>query len=882
MQTLLSGTKSYIPKLNSGYIKRFNLIEKLNIGLNKKITLISAPAGFGKTSLLSEWSDSFKKNIIWLSLDKSDNNISFFFSYLIDSINKVKRGFGIYLQSAINSSKDFNSDSVANAFISEIKDFFDSCIIVFDDFHFIDNIAIIYFINSLLNKESNLHIIIATRKTPNLNLSKLRLNNLINEIKSDDLRFTDNEQKEFFYKNVSINISENKIQQINSKIEGWVAGLQFMSSIIKNNINYNFKDYQFIEEYLVEEVFFNQEEYIKDFLIKTSIVKYFNVELCNYLLEINNSDEIIKKIKNDNLFIEFFDNKGEFDWYKYHNIFRYLLNKKFRNLENEQKSKFNLRAIEWFEKNNMIIEALSNCLDNNQLEKYCELLSTISMNMVMKGELENFRNLTKNIPENLIQNYFIISLCLGWVNCLTHNLGSVEKYIDYAENNQNMDFKNSITDKEIHIELLRAYYYTLYFKADITYFNKCIEIILKLKREVKDNVLKSSIERILGGLYVVIEEWDLSINAFLSAKNLGKESNNHIVWFTSSANYALLLIYSGDIEKAKKICDDIIAETEEKIDKSFPLLGYIYYPLGKILYELNNFESAIEILEKSIELAHKIGNKFLQITSLLEIAIIYANEKNLKKSLEYMVNAETLIEENNIYKDIFIEFNLLKLWEIHKRKDNILSFTKSYSEQREISPKINEYKEIMFTRFLIIQNDFKTAQTVLENLISQKEEIYLDGYDNKNTKVKNRFFYLEMLLLMTYIYKKNMNMTKAQNTLKKALIYANEKSYLKTFMNHYKLVSDILDSIIREDNSIINNYIFKIIRKEEQLQTSLLSEREIEILKLLSIGLSNNDIAKKLILAIGTVKKHTNSIYLKLGVINRVSAIEKARELNLI
>lgn len=887
MQTLLSGVKSYIPKLTTGYVEHNNLIDKINSGINKKLTIISAPAGFGKTSLLSKWTENINQEIVWLSLDKSDNNISFFFSYLIDSLNQIKKGFGVSLQSSLNSISNFEPDFFAKLFSDEISKFFEKCIIIFDDFNQIENKQILNFISNLLLKPDNLHIIISTRTKPEINFSKLKLNDSVNEIDIEDLRFDKQAQNEFLKNNFSIELSNEQLNNLDSKIEGWVAGLQFSALFMKKNSENNFKDLiidnSVIEDYIINEVFNNQSDEVKNFLIKTSILKYFNNDLSNYMLGISNSEEIIKKLKNENLFIVELDRNNlssdlyNDKWYRYHHVFKNLLNKKLKNINQDDIKELQNRAIEWFEKNNLIMEALSHCLENKEYDKYCNLLTKISMETVMTGELELYKNLTGNVPETVLSKYSFICLCLGWTNCLTHNLELVEKYIEYAE--QGDDFP----DREIHIELLKAYYYTLYFKADISYFKRCIDLIYRLKKEVKDDILKSSVERILGGLYLVIEDWEAALESFLVARNLGKSAKNHIVWLSSTANYSLLLIFCGEFIKAKKICQETIKEINIIFESNnSPLLAYIYQPLGKILYEENQIDEAINYFEKSVVLAQKIDNKFLQITSFLDIAVIYANEKNLKKSLEYLEKSESMLEDTPIYKDIFIEFNLLKLWDIHKKNDQINIFMEKYNAEKKLKHSVNEYKEIIYAKILLKQNKIKESEEVLKNLISQKENYY--DNDQENTKSFNRFFYLETLILLSYVYKKNLNITKAIETLKKAINYADEKHYFRTFINEYKQISDIVDLIIAENNNSYNNYLFKIIKKDEENKTSniYLSEREIEIIKLLSIGFTNQEIAEKLILALGTVKKHTNSIYQKLNVNNRVSAIQKAGELGVL
>lgn len=531
----------------------------------------------------------------------------------------------------------------------------------------------------------------------------------------------------------------------------------------------------------------------------------------------------------------------------------------------------NLNINHSFYKNQYLeINNLIECLKNNDYTSYLLLLNKISINTVMTGQLDLFKILCRNINENDLIEYPLITLCLGWTNCLTHNLDLVEKYINIVERSK--DFEN----KEIHIEVLKAYYYTLYFKADMNYFKRCINLILQFKKDVKsDDILKSAIERILAGLYIVIEDWNNALESFLRSRNLGKSSGNLFVYISSSANYSNLLIFCGEFNKAQRICEETIQYIKDEFNIETPLLAYIYQPLAKIYYEHNVLKEALNYLEKSISFAEKIDNKFLQITSNLEISIIYAYEKNIKKSLEYLDKAELLICETPIYKDIFIEFNLLKLWNRHKKNDDISMFIEKYKSEREIKKSINDYKEIIYSIFLLKNNNLDKSIDILESLVNLKEN-YSDNIRNLN-----RFFYVDSLLLLSFIYKKKTNMPLAVSTLKKALKYGVEKGYLKTFINEYTNISDLLNEIKKENNEEINNFITKIIH-EANSNESILSDREIEILKLLEIGLSNQDIAKDLIIALGTVKKYTNTIYQKLNVNNRTSAIQKAKEIGII
>lgn len=526
---------------------------------------------------------------------------------------------------------------------------------------------------------------------------------------------------------------------------------------------------------------------------------------------------------------------------------------------------------------NNIIEKLNYYIDTKNKLKYAQSLESISVSLVLKGDFSLYKNLLEKLDEEIISQNPILCICLGWSKCLTHELHDVDKYIEYAEN-INKRLKNK--DLYNYIEILKAYYYTLYSKADLKYFMKCIELLLDIKNQVNENhIIFSTIERVLGGLYIITNEWEKALSLFKKAINNGKETKNYLAWSTSICNYSFLEIFNGNLNIAKSCCNEALKEVSEIFNNdntnSFSISAYIYYPLSKALYLEGKSQQAISILLKNIELSEKSEGKFIQILSMLELALILAYEGDINRSLEFLSVIENNFDNIPISNDIFIEYNLLKLWIIHKKTEKLNIFEKEFLSMSEKEKTYTPYKSLLYAQILIDKNCFSEAQKELDFVLLNNPVILIK---------------IECLILYAIVSKKVFNYSKAKDLLEIALSIGYTKNLIKPFINYFPFIDNIIFEKYEEKKltnekkefikKIIDNSKNKI--KEQTFLDDKLTEREFEILMYLSKGLSNKDIADKTYVALGTIKKHTNSIYTKLNVINRVSAIQKAKEMGLI
>jgi len=272
-------TKLHIPSTSEDIVHRAGLFERLNDGLNRKLILISAPAGFGKTTIISDWIHNRRIPTAWFSLDKGDNDPAVFFSYTISGIQNIRKEFGQSALELLKSPKEPNSESITSLLINDILSINQDFLLVFDDFHLISNNEIFVVVTYLLEHiPENIHIVISSRSDPNLPIAKLRSQDQLVELRSDDLSFSANDISILFNKKFKIKLSPEDIYSLETKTEGWIAGLQLAALSMQGSedtsafIEVFAGNNRYIMDYLIEEVLKIQSDDIKEFLLKTSIL----------------------------------------------------------------------------------------------------------------------------------------------------------------------------------------------------------------------------------------------------------------------------------------------------------------------------------------------------------------------------------------------------------------------------------------------------------------------------------------------------------------------------------------------------------------------------------------------------------------------------------
>ncbi|MBE0699478.1 MAG: helix-turn-helix transcriptional regulator, partial [Anaerolineaceae bacterium] len=417
MSTPILATKLYIPSARPELVPRSRLIERLNEDLHLKLTLISAPAGFGKTALLTDWIPNSPHCVTWFSLDQGDNDTTQFWTYFISSLQGLRSDLGKLALALLHSPEPPPINSILTILINDIATFPDTFATVLDDYHVIDSKAIdraLAFL--LLHLPPNMHLVIATREDPNLPLSRLRVQGHLSELRAADLKFTSEEASRFLNEIMGLDLSDEEVSSLETRTEGWIAGLKLAALSMQGRedvpgfIKAFAGDNRYIVDYLVEEVLRHQPEHVRDFLIQTSILNRLSGPLCESLTGQENSNALLDTLERANLFIIPLDDKRQ--WFRYHQLFADVLRTHLVEAQPQQIPILHQRAGKWFEGNGLVSDAIRHALAARDFEWAADMIELAWPAMDKSRQSARWLEWVKSIPGKLLRTRPV--LCIGY------------------------------------------------------------------------------------------------------------------------------------------------------------------------------------------------------------------------------------------------------------------------------------------------------------------------------------------------------------------------------------------------------------------------------------------------------------------------------------
>ncbi|MCK4345208.1 MAG: hypothetical protein KAX05_07960 [Bacteroidales bacterium] len=447
-------TKLHIPSTGVSLVHRSDLFEKLNKGLDKKLIQISAPAGFGKTTVLCDWINQNKIPTAWYSIDKRDNDPVEFLSYIIAGIQTIKKDFGQSSVKLLKAPHRPNIESIVGLLINDILNIKKDFVLVLDDFHLINSKEIFDIIKFLLEHiPGHMHIVISTRSDPPLPLARLRSQDQLVELRSSDLSFSANDISIFFNKKFKLGLSIEDILLLETKTEGWIAGLQLTALSMQGRedisgfIEAFAGDNRYIMDYLIEEVLNIQSEDVKDFLLLTSILEQISGPLCDAVLNRNDSQLILESLEKNNMFIVPLDT--ERNWYRYHHLFADLLKQRLQLRKKENIKELHNKASLWFEENEIYALAIDHGLEAGNYEKAMQLLDGIVEKIWKSGQHTAIMKFGELLPDDIIEKNPNFCLFYSWILIASGRMQEAEKFLNAAERTITKSInKDVITNKE--------------------------------------------------------------------------------------------------------------------------------------------------------------------------------------------------------------------------------------------------------------------------------------------------------------------------------------------------------------------------------------------------------------------------------------------------
>jgi len=892
-------TKLHIPFAGNNIVHRSELDEKLNIGLNRKLILVSASAGFGKTTVVSDWIGQNKIPAAWLSLDNGDNDPTVFLSYVISGIQSIYKDFGQSAQRLLNSPNSPSVESIAGLLINEILDIDQNFLLVLDDFHLINSGEVLKLVTYLLKHiPGNIHIVILTRSDPVLAVSKLRSQHQLVELRSSDLSFSANDISVLFNKKLKLGLSIDDVYSLETKTEGWIAGLQLaaLSMQGREDISEFVRglkgDNRYIMDYLMEEVLKIQIDEIKDFLLQTSILEQMSAPLCNAILNRNDSQLILETLEKNNMFVIPLDD--ERNWYRYHHLFADLLKQRLHSGDKATIVELHNKASDWFNDNSIPLFAIEHAIKTGNQEKIIKILAEKVETMWKNGQHAAILKYGDILPDEIIKKNADYSLYYSFILIIAGKNEKAETFLSCAE----FSAKSIVNDKNSSKEDIR-YYKQLLGRIYVAFaslhsksadpektFNYCKAAIKNLSGD--DPFWYSWVWYSLGWAEEISGHINECVVAFEKGLAYAKKSGNIYLIATSAYNLAYMEQRMGRYTHAYRNCSDLINEIKESdcslIAESEPTFVELYACMAEIDCMRTDFEKALE----NVKIAYSLSRNFSNSSYLVWVRLIYSYilfGRGDNAGITRMLNEiDDIIKLNTVSpaaRTIYADMKGKMLIEQHEPEKAHALFEKNeLGLDKEIS-----YLEVRgyfsFVLLLITESKFNDAEKLLAKLQALTQA------------AKWIETLITVKIVYAILYKHTGYVEKAAASLIESLEYASDEKILMPFIYYHAYIKDILTDVLKKLPAIKTNIPKKVIdklkleiEKREKLKINIsepgLSNRELDTLRLISEDLSNREIAEKLFISLNTVKTHLKNIFLKLEVDSRSGAVGKAKGMGLL
>ena len=924
MPLSLLATKLYIPPVRAELVPRLRLIERLNEGLTRKLTLVSAPAGFGKTTLLNEWITNLKSQIsnfkvAWLSLDESDNDLARFLAYVIAALQTVAKDVGQALPDALPSSQPPAWGEFVIELINQINDVPDHLILVLDDYHHINAQPIHDTVAFLLDHlPANLHLVVATRADPPLPIPRLRGRGLLNELRLNDLRFTLDETATFLESVIGLKLTTKDIATLNARTEGWVAGLQMAAASMQGQrdipgfIQALTGSNRYILDYLIEEVLQRQPEPIQAFLLQTSILDRLCGSLCDAVIRPSvtlptTSQTILESLEHTNLFIVPLDD--HFEWYRYHRLFADLLNLRLHQSEPELVPVLHCRASAWYEQHGLTEDAIEHAACAQDYERAARLIEQAAPPTLARSEIATLLRWLDLLPGEAARARPRLRLYQAMALLLSgQSPDVVETILREAESAEvgGADASGAITGEATALRALAAAY-----QGDAPRAVQLARRALELLPE--DNLLLRGFAiGSLGLSYLWAEDLDAAVRTFEEGARIGEKVGNVMFAVIALRRVGRLRMAQGRLHEAKAVFDHALELAVDRHGRRLPIAGLVLTGLGYLAREWNDLEAAARYLTEGIELAQgtsaamTIGAHF----ALARVRQAQGDPAGAREALHKAAQLAAQTEATGL-DDLGVAMNQALLclgqgdlgpalvWARSRGLDQPVDALVRQASEESAGGLIRRYEIPALAKLLLAQQRPRDALALLDLILPRVER-------------EGRFeIVIQIEALRALAFQAAGHPAQALKTLERALALAEPSGYIRLFVDEGEplklliarmLTSEdfrlMLEKRTRGESQKLIEYTNKLLAafpklapvtppqsEINNLQSAMvepLSEREVEVLRLLAAGLSNPEIAERLCLTVNTIRSHVKSIYGKLNVHSRYEATVKAQDLRLL
>ena len=914
----LLATKLYIPKRRPTLVPRPRLIQRLDQGAERKLTLVSAPAGFGKTTLLAEWvggTAAGERPAAWLSLDQSDNNPELFWAYVITALRAVRSEVGESALSLLRSPQPPPSEWVLTALINDITAIDDDpatgsrhgFTLILDDYHVIEAEPVHRTIAYLLDHlPSQMHVVIATRSDPPLPLARLRGSGELTELRAADLRFAPDEAAAFLNEVMGLGLAAADVAALERRTEGWVAGLQLAALSMQGRedvpgfVRAFAGDDRYVVDYLVEEVLRRQPPHIRSFLLQTSILDRLSGPLCDAVTGREDSRELLASLERANLFVVPLDDKRR--WCRYHQLFADALRVHVAEEQPDQIPILHRRASEWCERNGQPSAAVHHALAAEDFGRAAGLVELAGRAMLTGRQDDAFLGWLKALPDELVRTRPVLSVysALALVSvdpeAAEDRLRDAERLLDMtaqvSERPEGVAVERVVHDDEGFrslpgtVAIVRAYRAGALGDVPgmVHYARRAWELLPE-----RDYLWRGGAGGLLALAHWTSGDLEAAYTAFRDAWASLRMTGD----ITQEIGGALVL---GDIRRAQGRLREAARLYEQALQRAAcqgralpPSAADMYVGLSELRYEHGDLEGASQYLKRSKELSEHGGISEHRHRWHVAMARIKEARGDVDGALDLLDEAERLYVRSPA-PDVRPRAALkTRVWVRQGRLAEALGWVRDrgVSSDDDLSY-LREFEHITLARVLIARYRRDQGESSLREAMALLERLRNAAEAGERTGSL-----IEILALQALAHAAQGDAPRALAPLERALTLAQSEGYVRIFVDEGQAMRTLLRHAAAR--GIAGSYTQELLAAfDEAAQPAYaaaqaaaglaepLTRREGEILRLIATGMRNQEIADQLFISLATVKRHIANAYRKLGVSHRTEAVARANELNLL
>ncbi len=879
-------TKLYYPPARPFLVPRPHLVKQLDAGLDGRLTLVSAPAGFGKTTLIAEWirtrqeTNSSDTIYCWVSLDEADNDIVQFWSYILGALQRAGVPFGGPLLASLSATSPSAMMAVITHLLNDLEAYKDRIVFVLDDYHVIDEAVIHEQIGFLLERlPPPHHLLLLTRADPPLPLPRLRARREMAEIRQADLRFDRPEAERLLNELLALDLSAADVAVLDQRTEGWAAGLQMAALALERHdvdrkafIDSFAGSHHYIMSYLLDEVLRQQPADVRQFLRQTAVLRRLCAPLCTAVTGSMDSDQLLQEMYRRNLFLIPLDD-AHF-WYRTHHLFADLLANRL-----EQSSSFadiailHGRAAEWYEANGFREEAIYHVLRCNDMTRAAQLIEKHARPVMQQGRLNTLLRWIDALPPDVLAGRPRLRLDQAWSLFLSGNAGQMKEIL-LAVRSSLQEEPGLVVDDVVRGELATLMANCASMEEDVEQVMVEVEEALAYLPP-DDHIFRARALNAAGGAHGLAGNTEELVAASEEVHRLALLGGNRFLAAHALSMIAESRLHQGRLHEAEAVNRQIIELAEDQAAPvSPPFAGMGHIGLAAVQVERYELAEAAQNLALGLAISGQGGIGYKHLDAYCTLARLRGAEGDIEGAVAALKQAQA--------------FALLPLHKLQIAAFAVhfwlgqgdLTMARRWLDG-PVPPRVpvvvDEIMKAAHARVALVEGDWALVLALHDLIVTSAEPVPA----SRVARV------VEVSLLKALALEKMGEREQALESLQKGVALAAPESAVLTFLELGPEL-EVLLRVLKDQGRAAQPFAGRLLRffadtgKAQMALLDPLSARELEVLQLIASGKSNKEIAVVLTVSLNTVKKHSSHIYEKLGVNGRTQAVARARELDLL